>query len=120
MRRITKAVFVFAIIVSLIGVQSPCFAQNMLRKLGRGTSNVLTSIFEFPKSIQEQLYDEGVIAAGTYGILDGAYKFLVRTVVGAFEIVTFPIPFPEDYAPIVEPEFLFSPDDEFVVGGYGY
>ena len=90
------------------------------RKLGRGVSNIVTSIFEFPKSIQETLYEDGIIAAGTYGILDGVYKFTLRTLVGVYEVATFPIPFPADYAPIVDPEFMFSPDYEYVVGGYGY
>ena len=80
----------------------------------------LCSIFEIPKSIQDIFYEEGPLAAVTYGILDGIYKCTLRTVAGAYEVITFPIPFPADYAPIVEPEFLFSPDDEYVVGGYGF
>ena len=120
MIKITKFVVVLVLIVSLVCIHSQCFAQNALRKLGRGTSNVVTSAFEIPKSIQEMFYEEGVMAAATYGVLDGIYKFVLRTVVGVYEVATFPIPFPDGYAPIVEPEFLFSPDDDFVVGGYGY
>jgi putative exosortase-associated protein (TIGR04073 family) len=85
----------------------------MLRKFGRGIANITTSAFEIPKSIQESLYDDGPVAAATYGLFDGIFKFVVRTVVGVFEVVTFPIPIPADYAPIVEPEFLFSPDEPY-------
>jgi len=113
MKDIAKFTVIFVLIVSLLCMQSVCFAQNMLRKLGRGTANVVTSAFEIPKSIQEKFYSNGPVAAGTYGLLDGVYKFLVRTVVGVYEIATFPIPFPADYAPIVEPEFLFSPDEPY-------
>ena len=120
MKKIVNLAVISVLIISLVCIQSPCFAQNMLRKLGRGVSNVATSVFEIPKSIQEIFYEEGVVAAGTYGIIDGIYKCLLRTVVGVYEVVTFPIPFPADYAPIVEPEFMFSSDDEYVVGGYGY
>jgi len=120
MEKMTRFAVAFVLIVSLVCIQSPCFADNMLRKLGRGTCNIVTSIFEIPKSIQEIFYEEGAPAAATYGVFDGVYKFLLRTVVGAYEVVTFPIPFPADYEPIVEPEFLFSPDDEYVVGGYGF
>ena len=112
MRRIVSLAIILVFIVVIFVPQSPCFAQNMLRKLGRGVGNVTTSVFEIPKSIQEIFYDEGPLAAGTYGILDGIYKFLVRTVVGAYEIVSFPIPIPGDYAPIIEPEFLFSRDED--------
>ena len=109
----TKFLIICAIIVSLFCIQSPCFAQNMLRKLGRGVANVATGIVEVPKSIQEIFYSDGPVAAGTYGILDGVYKFLARTVVGAFEIATFPFPIPANYEPIIEPEFLFSPDEPY-------
>ena len=78
--------------------------------MGRGAANVVTGVLEIPKSIQEKFYDDGPIAAGTYGLLDGIYKLFVRTVVGAYEIVTFPIPLPDGYKVIVEPEFLLSPD----------
>jgi len=108
-----RFVLIFAIIVSLISIQSPCFADNMLRKLGRGVCNIATSVIELPKSIQESFYDDGPLAAATYGILDGLYKFVARTVVGAYEVVTFPIPIPAHYAPIIEPEFLFSPDEPY-------
>jgi putative exosortase-associated protein (TIGR04073 family) len=111
MARIIRFVLISVLIVSLISVQSPCYAQNMLRKLGRGAANVATSVLEIPKSIQESFYDDGPVAASTYGILDGIYKFAVRTVVGVFEVATFPIPFPSEYMPIVEPEFLFSSDE---------
>ena len=120
MKKITKFAIVFVLIMSILYIQSPCFAQNMLKKLGRGLANVGTGVFELPKSVQESFYEDGPIAAVTYGIIDGIYKFLVRTVVGVYEIATFPIPLPADYEHIVEPEFLFSADDDYVVGGYGY
>ena len=111
MKKITALMIIIVFVVSVLCIQSPCFAQNMLRKLGRGVANVTTSTLEVPKAIQESFYDDGPMAAATYGLLDGIYKFVARTVVGVFEIVTFPFPLPEDYAPIVEPEFLFSPDE---------
>ncbi len=111
MKKITAFIIMIVLVVSILFVQSPCFAQNMLRKLGRGVANVTTSTLEVPKSIQESFYDDGPAAAATYGLLDGIYKFIVRTAVGVFEIVTFPFPIPEEYAPVVEPEFLFSPDE---------
>lgn len=107
-----KAIIISIIIVSLFAIQSISFAQNnMLRKLGRGVANVATGAIEVPKAIQETFYEEGPVAAVSWGLLDGLYKFVARTVVGAYEIVSFPIPFPADYAPIVEPEFLFSQDE---------
>ena len=113
MRKVTNFAIIFILTASLICIQSPCHAQNMFRKLGRGISNIGTSIFEIPKSIQESFYSDGPVAATTYGMIDGIFKFFVRTVVGAYEVITFPIPLPSEYAPIVEPEFLFSPDEPY-------
>ena len=33
---------------------------------------------------------------------------IVRTGAGIYEVVTFPFPIPEDYGPVLEPEFVFS------------
>ena len=112
MKRAISVVMLSVVIAGVFFIQSDCFAQNnMLRKLGRGLANVGTSAIEIPKSVQDKFYEEGPVAACSWGLLDGVYKFVVRTAVGVYEIVSFPIPFPADYAPIVEPEFLFSPAD---------
>ena len=112
MNKKTAVIIISLIIISLFIIQTTSFAQNnMLRKLGRGCANVVTGAIEVPKAIQETFYDEGPVAAVSWGVVDGLYKFVARTVVGVYEIVTFPIPLPAGYAPIVEPEFLFSPED---------
>jgi len=112
MKNKSAVIIISLIIVCLLALQSTSFAQNnMLRKLGRGFANVATGAIEVPKAIQETFYEEGPVAAGSWGLFDGLYKFVARTVAGVYEIVTFPIPFPADYAPIVQPEFLFSPEE---------
>jgi putative exosortase-associated protein (TIGR04073 family) len=40
------------------------------------------------------------------GIPKGMVKALVRSLAGVYEIVTFPLPVPSDYKPILEPEFV--------------
>lgn len=75
--------------------------DNAIRQLGRGCNNVLTGILEIPANIFEVREEEGDLAALTYGTFRGIYRFLVREVVGVFEIVTFPVGF----QPIVHPEF---------------
>jgi len=106
-----NVIIICILIISFVSIQTPCFAQNMLRKLGRGIANVSTCPFELPRSIQNSFYEDGPVAAGTYGILDGIFKLLVRAVAGVYEIATFPIPLPTNYTPVVEPEFLFSPEE---------
>lgn len=104
-------IMVSVILIGLFSMQSTCFAQNMLRKLGRGLANVVTGVVEIPKGVQETFYEEGPVAAASWGLIDGIYKFFARTLTGIYEVVTFPIPLPADYEPIVQPEFLFSPNE---------
>ena len=113
MNKVRKNVIIILFIAGILMLSSACFAQTPIRKFGRGVANLITSPFEIPKSIQEKLYDEGPVAALTYGLFDGIYKFVLRGVVGVYETVSFPIPFPTDYEPIVEPEFLFGPDEPY-------
>ena len=113
MKRQPVITIILIMILFVMCMQSTCYAQNMLRKLGRGTANIFTSPFELPRSIQQILYDNGPVAGLTYGIVDGAFKTLLRAVVGVYEVVTFPIPFPAEYKPVVEPEFLFEPDGAY-------
>jgi len=82
-------------------------ADDALKKLGRGAANVLMSPMEMINGISEANAENGWIAAVTWGVLKGIFKTGVRMVVGAYEIVTFPIPFPKDYEPILtDPEFI--------------
>lgn len=93
--------------------------NSMTRKLGRGISNVAFGVLELPLSIYEVNFEDGGIAAVTYGTLRGVGYFVLREVVGVVEIVTFPIPFPctpdrpqdykPGYGPILEPEWIITP-----------
>ena len=70
-------------------------------KLGRGVSNALFGWLEIPATMSQH-YDErntggSLVAGAVYGTVRG----LVRTGVGIFETVTFLLPIPEDYAPIL-------------------
>ncbi len=95
----------------------------MTRKLGRGISNVAFGALELPIRIYDVNFNEGGIAACTYGVLSGVGYFLCREVVGLVEIVTFPIPLPNcpndpyngagtGYGPILVPEWIISPQTD--------
>ena len=81
----------------------------MLLKLGRGLANVAGSPLEIPLGMEQQYHRSNDSAAGfVTGAFYGTFKGLVRLVVGAFETVTFPIPCPKDYAPILPPLGYFQ------------
>jgi putative exosortase-associated protein (TIGR04073 family) len=87
----------------------------VLRKLGRGLSNTVLSIAEVPFRMGSVGRHEGPFAGVTLGLLSGVGNALVRTAAGVIEVMTFPLPLPRrDYAPLVEPEFLFQPDSAWM------
>ena len=76
-------------------------------KLGRGAVNVVTGWVEIPKRIYETSIMQGTAAGWTWGLLRGVGHGFVRTAAGVYEVVTFPVPQPPDYAPVIQPEYVF-------------
>ena len=110
----------FGIGVLLVGVAAPVWAdegspsymQGALRKLGRGAINVVSCPFELIRTPELVGRKDGYPAVLTVGILQGAWNGIVRGVVGATEVVTFFVEFPkQDFAPIVQPEFVYAHGD---------
>jgi putative exosortase-associated protein (TIGR04073 family) len=79
--------------------------HNALRKLGRGFANVLFGVVEVPNQYTKANSEHGGSAGVTYGIPKGIARWIGRELVGVYEIVTFPIPFPRGYKPVMKPEF---------------
>ncbi|MCX5678475.1 MAG: exosortase system-associated protein, TIGR04073 family [Candidatus Omnitrophica bacterium] len=80
-----------------------------LRKLGRGLANCLTFPIEIPNRISDVNNSDGPMAAVTYGLVKGTVMSLFRAMIGAYEVLTFPIPFPGGYRPIIkDPEFILE------------
>lgn len=81
----------------------------MFRKLGRGVMNVLTGWVEIPKNIAVRWEETDPFSAAVWGGIEGIGWGFARTVGGVYEIVSFPFPYPEDYKPLIEPEFILAP-----------
>jgi len=84
-----------------------CFAGDPIRKLGRGIANVATGWGEFPKEILQETERSGDIGGLLVAPFKGIAKFIGRTVIGVYEVITFLIPLPRNYEPVIEPEFVF-------------
>src|ERR1051326_3068997 len=79
--------------------------HNALRKLGRGIANVLFGFVEVPNQITHVTSDKGGAAGVTYGVGKGLVRWVAREFTGAYDVVTFPVPFPKGYRPVMKPEF---------------
>jgi len=103
-----KGIIVIVALITILCVASTCYAQDPGKKLMRGLANVVTGWVELPKNIYETSVEENVFAGLTIGLAKGIGMTIVRTGAGVYETITFPFPIPEDYAPVLEPEFVFG------------
>lgn len=79
-------------------------------KMARGVTNLGLGWAEIPKQIY-LVGQRGGWAAGAFrGSIDGLGMFVARTIAGMYEILTFPIPLPPHYQPLVGPEFVWQPE----------
>ena len=106
MRKFILSLVCLVIISSVI--ITPCFAQDPLRKLGRGLVNTVTGVVEIPKKVILTCKNDNPVLGLTWGWVKGAAVGLLRTAAGVYEVLTFPIPAPADYEPMVQPEFVFE------------
>ena len=79
-------------------------ASKIGLKAFRGVSNtVLGLVTEIPRTMYYDSAEKGPTYGLTVGFLEGIALGLGRTVVGVYELVSFPIPFPEEYKPVLAP-----------------
>ena len=71
------------------------------QKLGRGLSNALAGWMELPVNVQERYSRSDTGGSFFTGVAYGLVKGVVRTAVGVYETVTFFLPYPENFAPIL-------------------
>ena len=107
MRKISLLLVVL-MVVSFISADA--YAGNPIQKIGRGIANVATGWIEIPKEMVNVTEQENDMKGLFVAPFTGLWKGVVRTVVGVYEIVTFPLPIPAEYAPVVEPEYVLSQD----------
>ena len=103
-----KVLMVCLLVFAVLGMSTQCHAQDPVKKLGRGLANILTGWVELPKNIYDTSVEDNILVGLTMGLAKGVGMFIVRTGAGVYEAVTFPFPIPEDYQPVLEPEFVFS------------
>lgn len=79
------------------------------RKLGRGMNNIAEFLRcgEIRRSMEQTYLWEGPESSYTTGVIRGFNRSVVRTVVGAYEIVTFPLP---PYGPLMTSTNRIYPD----------
>lgn len=104
-RRIFALIIVLTILFHYL-LPSSGFADDPTKKLGRGVANTALGWVTLFTTVQDVGESDGIFAAVTYGIFSGICKAVQRELVGIYETITFPMPWPEGYKPILtKPEF---------------
>lgn len=88
--------------------EEPGLAQQIGTKFVRGVANLTTGWVEIPKQIYVVGTNEGWVAGALRGPFDGLGMFAARTIAGAYEILTFPIPVPPNYHPMFSPDYVWE------------
>lgn len=140
--RLAAAIFALALIASPVTVnmasaqmdvevEEEVYRENtainaMFHKLGRGVTNILTGWIEVPKNIAQEWRETDPFTGTIVGFFEGFGWGFARTVAGFYEVVSFPFPVPNNYAPVMEPEFILPTvwgerlpifEDEFIGSG---
>jgi putative exosortase-associated protein (TIGR04073 family) len=86
-------------------VAAPTDCGNPLTKLVRGAVNTLTGWVELPRHVCCELgnRDEHLGEQLAVGLTRGGGQALERTLVGAWETISFPVP---SYEPLIYPEYV--------------
>lgn len=83
---------------TLVIAGAQAWAQDPIHKMGRGIVNVLTGWLELPKQVHLGSQEDNPVAGLGWGLLKGAGLTVLRGGVGIYETVTFPVPYPKDFA----------------------
>jgi putative exosortase-associated protein (TIGR04073 family) len=125
MRKLSLLLSAAAVVVALTGCAGP------EQKFGRGMNNVteFARLGEMQRSMEQTGIWENPNQAYTTGVARGINRSLARTAVGAYEILTFPIPpydpiflpsepvYPDSYRPNLLADPMFSPDTSLGFSG---
>jgi putative exosortase-associated protein (TIGR04073 family) len=115
MRLPKSGVWVFASIILSGCLGTAAFAEELVppaaaEKAVRGLANAGLGLgVELPKTIYYDTLEDGPLYGLTVGVLEGLSWGIARTLVGIYEVVTFPFPAPEGYRPILTPAYPYQP-----------
>jgi putative exosortase-associated protein (TIGR04073 family) len=106
-----KSICIFILSTLILSILTPyCFAGDPFRKLARGATNVSTGWLEVFKQIGVETKTNGNFSGIFVGPFKGLFKAIGRTAAGLYDVMTFIIPVPADFEPLIEPEFVFYED----------
>jgi putative exosortase-associated protein (TIGR04073 family) len=114
MNKLTHALIAFFV---LLAFASPLIAAEvapeaaiqeegtMMRKAQRGFLNLALCPFEISNELAKEVRNDTLPPSWIAGLGRGSIYAVGRALVGVYEMVTFPIPYPAHYKAVLQPEF---------------
>lgn len=83
--------------LSIFLISQTAFADTWHHKLYRGIEGIITSPLEYINQAQHAAAKKMIIEATFITVVGGTFMMGKRLINGAYDIVTFPLPFPRPY-----------------------
>ena len=96
------------IVVACISLCVTSRAQDMGEKFKRGVVNTACGVLEVPGCVTDMTAKNGALMGYTVGFFKGVGMIPVRTLLGVYELLTFYVPAPKDYQPVIKPDTPFN------------
>jgi putative exosortase-associated protein (TIGR04073 family) len=93
------------LIVLLLALPAAVQADTAGDKALRGLAGMTTGFLELPGNIAVETEERGPGVGIPVGAAKGLGMIVARELVGVYELVTSPIPVPENYEPVMQPEY---------------
>ncbi len=74
------------------------WAQDPIHKASRGVVNLLTGWIELPRQVDLGRQEDNPVTGIGWGLVKGAGLCVLRSGIGLYEFLTFPIPYPREFA----------------------
>ena len=108
MRNLLKGIVVCVVALMILNIASVSYAQDMGKKLSRGAVNIATGWIELPKNVYDIATEHDFASGLILGLPKGCLMTIVRTGIGVYDTLTFPLSIPKGYKPLLEPEFVIE------------
>ena len=104
--------YLFTCLISILFICSlslTAHGDGPFTKLGRGFVNVLTGWTDGFKTLGDTWDKNQSVPETLAAVPKGAAKAGIRTVIGVYETLTFAVPIPRNFEPVLEPEYVNLP-----------
>ena len=101
-----KIIAVLLVGLFLIGGTAYAEGSGPFTKFGRGITNIIMSPAEIIYQPMKMREDHNAMVSWIGGIPKGIVFFPVRLLLGVYDLITFPLPWPKSYGYWIEPETL--------------